>query len=81
MTVPVCAYCFKKFTRFKENYFSLILYWIFSFKIDSINLVPDPGSVSKLGQNPGSGSEFNVFGSPTLGENSGKNLPVVSFKA
>ena len=32
----------KKFTCFKENYFTLKLFWIFSFKIDSITLDPDP---------------------------------------
>ena len=29
-------------TCFKENYFSLKLFWIFSFKIDNITLDPDP---------------------------------------
>ena len=55
----------KKYTCFKENYFSLKLFLIFSFKIDSIILdldlnwakIPDP-----------SGSKFNVFGSTTLVE-------------
>ena len=30
------------------------------------NLLYNPGSGSKLGQNPESGSKFNVFGSTTL---------------
>ena len=45
--MTVCAYSLKKYTCFKENYFSLKLFWIFSFKIDStgintITLDPDP---------------------------------------
>ena len=63
--MTVCAYSFKKYTStsFKGNYFSLKLFWIFSFKIDGSG----PGFGYKLGQNPGSGSgsKFNVFGSTT----------------
>ena len=47
--MTVCAYSLKKYTGtcFKENCFSLKLFWIFSFKIDStgintITLDPDP---------------------------------------
>ena len=43
--MTVCAYSFKKYTCFKENYFSLKLFWIFSFKIYSITLDPDPNSM------------------------------------
>ena len=35
----------KKCTCFKENYFSLKLFGIFSFKIESITLDPDPNSM------------------------------------
>ena len=37
--MTVCAYSLKKYTCFKENYFS---FGIFSFKIDRITLDPDP---------------------------------------
>ena len=40
--MTVCAYSFKKiYTCYKENYFSLKLFRIFSFKNDSITLDPD----------------------------------------
>ena len=39
--MTVCAYSFKKYTCFKENYFSLKLFRIFSFKIFSITQDPD----------------------------------------
>ena len=74
--MTVNDYNFKKYsTCFKENYYSLKLFWIFSFKIDSITLrypgsgsklakILDPGS--KSSQNPKSGSKFKVFGSTTV---------------
>ena len=40
--MTVCSYSFEIYTCFKENYFSLKLFLIFSFKIDSITLDPDP---------------------------------------
>ena len=57
----------KKYTSFKEL-ISLKLFWIFSFKVNSIKY--SPGSGSKLGQNPGSGSKSNVFESTTQDFNS-----------
>ena len=60
----------KKYIVLKEDCFNLKLFLIFSFKIDGVNLDLDPdlgpGSGSKLSQNLGSGSKFNVFGSTTL---------------
>ena len=35
----------KKYTCFRENYFSLQLFWIFSFKIDCKTLDPDSNSM------------------------------------
>ena len=44
--MTVCAYSLKKYTStgtcYTEIYFSIKLFWIFSFKIDSITLNPDP---------------------------------------
>ena len=68
--MTVCAYSLKNIPVLKVNYFSLKLFWSFSFKIDCITLGPGWIQIrirSKLGQNPGSrsGSKFNVFGSTT----------------
>ena len=41
-------------TCFKENYFSLQLFWMFSFKIDSIPLDPDPNWAKILDPDPNS---------------------------
>ena len=43
------------------KFFNLKLFFIFYFKFDSLTLDPDP-----IGENPGSGSKFRVFGSTTL---------------
>ena len=40
--VTACAYSFKKYTCFKEHFFSLKLFRIFSFKIENITQDPDP---------------------------------------
>ena len=49
----------------KENCFSLRLFLNFSHEIDNITQDPDLQIESKLDQNSGSGSKFNVFGSTT----------------
>ena len=65
-------------------FFSKIIFNFFFW-----NLLYSPGSGSQLGQNPGSGSKFNVFGSTTLvgrqwktgiiKKNPGKNMKNVPF--
>ena len=49
---------------YSENCFSLKLFLNFSFKINNIPVGTgdNPGSGTKLSQNSGSGSKFNIFG-------------------
>ena len=46
--------CFEKHTCFIENYFSLQLFLIFFFKVDSIALDPDPSWAEILDPDPNS---------------------------
>ena len=54
--MTVCSYSLTKYTCFIENYFSLALFWIFSFKIDCITLDPDlnPNWAKSLDPDPNS---------------------------
>ena len=52
--VTVCAYSLKKLSCLNENYFSVKLFRIFSFKIDSITLNPNPNWAKILDPNPNS---------------------------
>ena len=50
--MTVFFYSFKKYTCFKENYFSLKIFSIFSFKNDSMTLDPDPNWAKILDPDP-----------------------------
>ena len=70
LLVPLFSYTFKKIIFFlKMFFFSKIILKFFLLKfISYCNLESGsgPGSRSKLDQNSGSGTNFNVFGSTTL---------------